>query len=216
MASPPFSIAETIPGDGDIASQFPATERTYRDVVESWLLVNHDTNGKHKFIEIPDNVGDPTFAAGLFGIWQNAGFLNMRLASGTIKRVINWVPGTLMIFAQAAPPLGWSLVTGINDRVLRVNSTAGGGQGGDWTFGGVSINGHVLTVAEMPAHRHDTWVSAGAQVAPPGGATGNTLVGQTPVVDGSGVKGGDQPHSHTISNGVWRPAYTDVVIGSLS
>lgn len=53
MASPPFNIAETIPGDSDFASQFPGVERTYRDVVESWLLVNHNNLGQHKFIELP-------------------------------------------------------------------------------------------------------------------------------------------------------------------
>lgn len=47
MASPPFSIAETVPEDDDIVSQFPALDRTFRDVVESWLLVGHDTSGRH-------------------------------------------------------------------------------------------------------------------------------------------------------------------------
>lgn len=37
MASPPYSIATTTPADTDIMSVFPLAERTYRDVVWSWL-----------------------------------------------------------------------------------------------------------------------------------------------------------------------------------
>lgn len=42
MATPPFNIAETIPADNGVAAQFPATERTFRDIVESWLLLHSD------------------------------------------------------------------------------------------------------------------------------------------------------------------------------
>lgn len=49
MASPPFSIAETSPGDTDIVAGFPTDERTFRDIVESWLSLEHDaTTGRHK------------------------------------------------------------------------------------------------------------------------------------------------------------------------
>lgn len=37
MASPPYSIDETKPAAGDLISQYPTVEQTFRDVVESWL-----------------------------------------------------------------------------------------------------------------------------------------------------------------------------------
>lgn len=37
MASPPYSIDETKPAAGDLISQYPGVEQTFRDVVESWL-----------------------------------------------------------------------------------------------------------------------------------------------------------------------------------
>jgi len=49
MATPPFNIAETLPQDDDFASAFPSVERTFRDVVESWLLVEHGVSGHHTF-----------------------------------------------------------------------------------------------------------------------------------------------------------------------
>lgn len=49
MASPPFSIAETSPGDTDIVAAFPTDERSFRDTVESFLTFEHDaTTGRHK------------------------------------------------------------------------------------------------------------------------------------------------------------------------
>src|SRR5688572_13677243 len=44
MASPPFNIAETIPANSDQLSAYPAAERTFRDIVESWFLLHSDPN----------------------------------------------------------------------------------------------------------------------------------------------------------------------------
>lgn len=46
MATPPFNINETLPGDTDVVSQHPANARTFRDVVEDWLLLVSDTMGR--------------------------------------------------------------------------------------------------------------------------------------------------------------------------
>jgi hypothetical protein len=43
MATPPFTIATTSPGDTDVESAFPAVERTFRDTVNSWLLLISDS-----------------------------------------------------------------------------------------------------------------------------------------------------------------------------
>lgn len=214
MASPPFSIAETLPGDTDIASQFPALERTFRDVVESWLLVDHNTSGQHKYVEFADQGASPTFASGIIGVWNEIGVLSARLANGTIKRVVLFPVNTTTIFAQAAPPAGWSLSVAHHDQLLRVVNTSGGGQGGDWTVSGLTTQDHTLTEAEMPLHNHsfDWRTAASSAFTGPGG---NGWGGDTPSTTGG--KGGSQPHNHGAvqSTGAWRPAYTDVVIGVL-
>lgn len=47
MASPPYAISETVPADTDQASNFPALERAFRDIVESWLTLHSDpANGR--------------------------------------------------------------------------------------------------------------------------------------------------------------------------
>lgn len=63
MATPPFLPDETKPADDDIVSQYPAVERAFRDIVETWLLVNHDTSGLHKWVTMPEQGSKPTSAA---------------------------------------------------------------------------------------------------------------------------------------------------------
>ena len=62
--------------------------------------------------------------------------------------------GTVMLFYQAAAPLGWTKQTTHNDKALRVVSGAGGGAGGSNPFSTVmaqSVTGnHTLVAAEMP------------------------------------------------------------------
>lgn len=68
--------------------------------------------------------------------------------------------GTVMVFYQAAPPLGWTQQASNNDSMLRVVSTAGGGAGGTDSPTNFDLShvhatqGHTLTTAEMPIHSH--------------------------------------------------------------
>lgn len=215
MASPPFDIAQTLPGDSDIASQFPALERTYRDIVESWLLVNHNTLGQHKYVEFMDQASDPTFASGIVGLWNNGGVLRTRLSSGAAARIEAFPIGTGLLFIQATLPPGWTLDTSYLDRVIRVNSTAGN-VGGNWTLAGAQVDTHVLTVAEMPSHQHDVWLPKPGSEGTVNnvGGYGGGAVNLNPTTNGSGPTGGNLPHGHNISNpGGWRPAYVDAMFG---
>lgn len=116
--------------------------------------------------------------------------------------------GTRALFYQAAAPTGWTLVTSVNDRVLRVSSTAGGGTGGNWTITGLVVQGHALTEAQLPAHTHGgVMVPAGNGIGPPGGGNNLGTAGST------SATGSGQTHSHGITHdGNWRPAYADVII----
>lgn len=66
--------------------------------------------------------------------------------------------GTRMLFYQAAAPTGWTKVTGIDNRALRVVDGTGGGTGGSvgfsTLFGRTATDAHTLTTAEMPGHTH--------------------------------------------------------------
>ncbi len=116
--------------------------------------------------------------------------------------------GTKVAFFQAAAPTGWTQDTSVNDRVLRVVSGTGGGSAGSWTISGVTVNGHALTVDELPAHTHSgVQTPAGNGFGPPGG--GNNL-GDPGSTDSTG--GGDA-HTHGLTaDGNWRPAYIDVIV----
>ena len=71
--------------------------------------------------------------------------------------------GTTMLFVQAAAPTGWTKSVTHNNKALRIVNTSGGGSAGSNTFTGVlntshshtvTVNSHVLTESEMPAHTH--------------------------------------------------------------
>lgn len=87
--------------------------------------------------------------------------------------------GTRLVMQQASAPTGWEVdtATWLTDCSLRFNS--GGGHGGTvgwstWNFGGtVNVNGHSLSINELPAHSHgvnDPWHAHG--VNDPGHAHG--------------------------------------------
>lgn len=81
MANPPFDIDETLPEDDDLVSQFPAVCRTFLDVIESWLLTEHDTAGLHKLVTLPTRTS-PVGLANALTLWNEAGILYVRKAAG--------------------------------------------------------------------------------------------------------------------------------------
>jgi hypothetical protein len=130
--------------------------------------------------------------------------------TGTVNAP-NLIPTTtVMCFFQAAAPTGWTQVVTQNDRLLRVVSGAGGGIGGSWTISGVSVDGHQLTIAEMPAHDHD-YIKNPSAARSGGGVNGGST---NPTVQTS-MTGGNGSHAHGLSHdGVWRPAFIDMIIAS--
>lgn len=206
MASAPFTLSTSTPEDNMIVSQFPANERTFRDNVKSFLETDHDAaTGGHKYVTLKDQETDPTFGTGLVGVWQRDGALLYRLASGTISSIDHLPEGTKMIFAQASAPTGWVLDTDVNDRVLRMSSTAGAGTGGSWTISGLAVD----------AHTHSISIEWGTE--------GNNQ--SRDVAGGSGERVAEHTHDHdfnytgntgsataTITHTPgWRPSYIDVI-----
>ncbi len=95
MATPPFLPDESKPGASDLISLFPSAEQTFRDVIESWLLIEHNTNGTHKQVTL-DDIAEPTIAADLVGLWHESGVLKTRFATGTVYDVLTSNTGLLL------------------------------------------------------------------------------------------------------------------------
>jgi len=116
--------------------------------------------------------------------------------------------GTVMLFAQASAPTGWTGSTAGWGHMLRiVDSGSGGGTGGSMNpVSGLTVTqSHTLTTAEIPAHTHT--VNACADVAE---LKDGTLLGNVANVsaESTGSTGGGGGHTHSIS---WAPLYLDVI-----
>ena len=97
MATAPFSIAETTPGNTDAVSVFPAAERTFRDVVESALAVEHDMGNastdktaRHKFGVGSTGTRDTITTWVVGGLWFNTGTTPATLQLVTAVGPVTW------------------------------------------------------------------------------------------------------------------------------
>lgn len=153
-----------------------------------------------------------------------------RITKGVLDAMMqsndNIPSGTNMIFQQAAAPKGWTQRTDLNDRVLRlVSGATGGNTGGSWTISGVTVDGHVLTEAEIPAHTHTgtTDPTSGRDggftdvanltnvYSPPPDNMAPAVINHTHTFT-TDPSGGGQAHSHGLTaDGTWRPAYVDII-----
>ena len=178
IATPPFLPDEAKPADADIVSQYPAVERLFRDIMESWLLIDHDTDGEHTQITLPELASDPTAATNTGFVYTKddatATELFYRDDSGNVVQLtVDGAPGgafpatTSMLFYQSAAPTGWTkdIASTLNKHGIElVTSTAwvdesAGGTDFDSVFGASKSSGLVtLTAAQsgLPAHSH-TW-----------------------------------------------------------
>jgi len=161
------------------------------------------------------------------------GFHTLVYSDGTnIFRAENAVPtvipaGTVMPFYQAAAPTGWTQVTTVNDRALRIVSGTGAGTGGSISFstmftGSYSTGSFTLTINEMPSHSHSitdpghnhTYAAypnsnvTGATAGQSGGSSNLTSTSTTGITINS--TGGGNGHAHTIPS----LQYADVIICS--
>lgn len=212
MATPPFNPSETVPADNAIVAQYPTAERSFRDIMESWMLIDHNDLGQHKHVELSNIATDPVFPASVWGIYNNNGKMNARFSNQSGFRVVLWPLGTKTLFMNAAVPAGWTLDVTALDRAVLVGNP-GGVLAGSWTISGMTVGAHTLTVNEMPSHVHGGGRASNIDAGTSAGAPGDFWRGSIVPTD---AQGGGAAHDHPISsNASWRPLYISAVIGTL-
>lgn len=213
------------PADDASVSAYPTNERASRTALENLIGTEHSaTEGRHSFA-----VGN-TAARDSITNWQIGSiFFNTITSPVTTQRVVSLGPvvwedigaplvpeieaGTIMCFFQAAAPTGWTQDVTQNDKVFRVVNTAGGGDAGSWTISGVTVDSHVLSTVEMPAHTHPSAAAvSGTQTVDTVGDPGD-FPAKAGTATGSTGGGGGHVHGLT-SDGAWRPAYIDVILAA--
>lgn len=227
MASPPFNINQAIPADNDIVSQHPTNARTFRDVVESWLLINHNDQGRHDEVQLDYKADPGSGTASVTEVWASSstnenGTLKMRRGTGNVEYV-GVPPGAAMDFWDDVLPEGylWGNGSAVSRttyaRLFSLFSTFYGPGDGSTTFnlpdkrgrvsaamdnlGGVSAAGRIGTVVT------DNGTIVGTTLGSSGGSsthaqTNNELISHfhtPPAIT-------DPGHTHNISPAVGVPS----------
>lgn len=213
------------PADNENINLGAGRIRDTKSAVQARMQVDHswagDANdGKHLKSEYMAQTGDPTLDTGDGAVYSkqvggntelfyrdSSGSVVQLTAQGTTpaQRTANYnnLPsGTQMLF-YAGPPPGWTINTGVNDQMVRLVNSPGGGGGGSWIIsglGGGTTDGYSLNAGEIPL------VRSAVQTVSPG--TG-FMAAQIDVV-------GAAAHVHGLStidsDGSWRPAYVNMVL----
>lgn len=108
MASPPFNINQLVPGDNDIVSQYPPTERTFRDIVESWFLFEGNNMGRKNRTGFDWQSSAPAGTANVTTIWADTtGLLKFRSGTGTIQDLVGAPLGSVFPYIFSTAPAGY-------------------------------------------------------------------------------------------------------------
>lgn len=106
MASPPFNPNEAVPADASLVSAFPAAERTFRDIVESWILFEHGRSGHHVFPSLTTSERDAITT------WE----VGSLIYNETTER---------LEFCNAIGPVTWLSCIGFDEPVQGTDTVAG-------------------------------------------------------------------------------------------
>jgi hypothetical protein len=206
-------------GDDAIRANNAALESAFSEGHE--FATGGNQTGKHTTPTFKDNGGDPSQPTGTneLTLYNSGGLAYFLNQSGT-KRDVGPIPsGTKMLFKQSSAPAGWTFKAEDNDRALINTSTEadGGATGGSWIIG-LSVDGHALSVNEIPSHNH--------AMAQNGGYIWEHGVGSDKPDHNSGASaervygtsytGGGNAHNHGISgdDGSWRPSFVKCITAS--
>lgn len=223
------------PADTDDEAQGAQRIRDTKAAVGERIAVDHSLNGdandgKHYFATLRstgqttaytlDSGDGRLWASSISGktelFYQDSnGNVTQITKSGALNTVAPFVSGTLMLFAQASPPTGWTQNNSFDDKLIRSVAGTGGGTGGSWTITGGTVAGHALTTGEMPSHNHQ--IGLGTLPGSGGETTWVTEDGgvHTTINAFTANQGSGSAHTHGLSfDGAWRPAYFNVIVAS--
>lgn len=99
-------------------------------------------------------------AAGNYGLFANETTNTLQRDNGSSwVDIATLIPaGTVMVFYQAAAPVGWTKLTTQNDKALRVVSGSGGVDGGSLSMSGGVSHSHTVNshTHDLGSHTHTT------------------------------------------------------------
>jgi len=180
-----------------------------------------DGNGFKKAITTTED--ELNFSSGLTGnIQVQLDALTTRIDG--VEASLPAPSGTRMLFAQASVPTGWSpYITDTDDKYIRINDAGGGGFGGsfDWMDAinlSFTVDGHALSIPEMPAHAHDLKSSVVGNNYSDEGYPHFLNSGAAGVAGFIESEGGGATHTHGLTDAstsavAFRPTYFDVIVG---
>lgn len=154
MAIPPFNIAETVPADSSFVRLFPQAERTYRDIVKSWLSLEHDpTTGRHAFpVDTTVNLGAMNFATGSLRYDTTLDVAQINVGGG-LWDTISLQPGQQVLLRNtgATAPPGYTKqdLTTNQYAVMVSNATPASADGGTTNFTNV-FTSRTITQGNLP------------------------------------------------------------------
>jgi microcystin-dependent protein len=184
MASPPFNINQALPGDNDIVSQHPSNARTFRDVVESWLLINHNNLGQHSQLDMPYSAAPSTPGASLLKVYADVtGRVKVIYPDGTIHSLGLPPAAVIWVAKGGSVPPGYLVPDGsavsrstFADLFAEIGITFGAGNGST-TFNLPDIRGRVIAAEDSGAGRLTTsFFGATASIAAVGGLESNNVI----------------------------------------
>lgn len=220
--SPPFSITETTPADSDFVRLFPAAERLFRDIVESWLVMEHDaTTGRHS-IPVDSTAGLAALsypADGAMVYDETLTRFRVRVGGSFVTIGPEFASGTKLLCAQASAPVGWTkdATAAFNDAAVRVvTGGSGGSTGGTAAFSTTFASrtpsgtnaGTAISIAQLPAHFHHLFSDSGATAGnfASNARSGGTDIDYTilaranpPTISRSESVGNGDTHTHTFT-----------------
>lgn len=154
MATQPFNPDATVPADSDPIVNFPAAERTFRDIVESWILAEHGRSGHHTFLfnTTAERDADSTWDPGAIVFNETLNCLQVCVDDdpSMVWHNVGFEAGTRLPFQQTTPPTGWTKESNAayND-ALMVGTTGSVGTSGTTATSSV-LTSRTIAEANLP------------------------------------------------------------------
>lgn len=182
MASPPFNINQALPGDSDIVSQHPSNARTFRDIVESWLLIDHNNLGQHAKVTMPWAAAPSAPAASLAIVFVDTNG-DIKVIDASKEFYLGPPPGSVFFSASSTLDNGYLRPDGsaVSRSVFaalfaKIGLTYGAGDG-TTTFNLPDIKGRYIAGVDSGASRiTSTYFGTSAVLAAVGGLQSSTLI----------------------------------------